>query len=289
MRSTKYQFQINLLSSKAAAKTISPLPQQHTKTTRSNFIQIHHEIGQNFFPLMISIMGFTIEITLNCLRISINYAFLWHITWYLLLLLISIKGISLQPEWVSGLMTWRFEIKLSLKSSLPCYCLDSDRNVNKKRQDQLEIGNKAPENFSLTYKSSRNGWVLTLWPAEGEGWRCVGHPHPAYRNIWLCWVSNEFNSSIPDPAHYGALCFLTTSPPNFLDRLTASLGNQQIHFSQQWSIKTPWTSRQQVQWGAGGKVNQCKCRRKHVHCVLHSYISPNITWGGRIGKCIYFM
>ena len=190
MRSTKYQFQINLLSSKAAAWTISPLPQLHTKTTRSNFIQIHHEIGQNFFPLMISIMGFTIEITLNCLRISINYAFLWHITWYLLLLLISIKGISLQPEWVSGLMTWRFEIKLSLKSSLPCYCLDSDRKVNKKRQDQLEIGNKAPENFSLTYKSSRNGCVLTLWLQDWES--PLLSPLPATRTrTWLCSLFSQ--------------------------------------------------------------------------------------------------
>ena len=63
-----------------------------------------------------------------------------------------------------GITTWEVKMKLSLKSSLPCYCLDSDRNVNKKRQDQLEIGNKAPENFSLTYKSSRNGRVLTLCP-----------------------------------------------------------------------------------------------------------------------------
>ena len=137
-------------------------------------------------------------------------------------------------------LTWSHDLKCQdevelVKSSLPCYCLDSDRIVNKKRQDQLGIGNKAPENFSLTYKSSRNGWILTLWPQDwerGERTQSVPRRPPAHRNIWLCWVSNEFNSSIPDPAHYGALCFLATSPPNFLDRLTASLGNQQIHFSE---------------------------------------------------------
>ena len=97
-----------------------------------------------------------------------------------------------------GLMSWKVRTRLSSESSLPCYCLESDRNVNKKRQDQLEIGNKAPENFSLTYKSSRNGCVLTLWLQDWESPLSSPLCRPPALAIhgFVQPKSNEFNSSI---------------------------------------------------------------------------------------------
>ena len=91
-------------------------------------------------------------------------------------------------------------------SYLLCCCLDFDRKVTKKRQDQLRIGNKAPRVW-LTYKRQGNGCSLTLCPPPPS-------PHCS-----LMHSTAQYSA-----AHHGTLSFLATSPPNFLDRITSSAG-----------------------------------------------------------------
>ena len=146
-------------------------------------------------------------------RIYLDYIF-----FYMLLLWGNIAKLALGYGCHSGVMesttaspwvfmlgarawTWQhFTVLVTefVTSYLLCCCLDFDRKVTKKRQDQLRIGNKAPRVW-LTYKRQGNGCSLTLCPPPPSPHCSLMHSTAQYSagSLWStlfsCHLATQFS------------------------------------------------------------------------------------------------